>query len=119
LISVSLTPGPYFFSACAGAAPASASVSVATTSDVNGRAPIISPLVCCLRLCLPKTLSPFLPAVKCARLGDPLRKKAQSRFFPMPVPPSTHGLKYPLFYGRPGVWEVGYDNGKFRGHNTQ
>jgi hypothetical protein len=26
------------------------------------------------------------------------------------VPPSTHGLKYSLFYGRPGVREVGYDN---------
>jgi hypothetical protein len=29
---------------------------------------------------------------------------------PKPVPPSTHGLKYSLFYGRPGVREVGYDN---------
>jgi Family of unknown function (DUF6516) len=27
-----------------------------------------------------------------------------------PVPPSRHGLKYSLFYGRPGVREVGYDN---------
>ena len=27
-----------------------------------------------------------------------------------PVPPSTHSLKYSLFYGRPGVREVGYDN---------
>jgi hypothetical protein len=26
---------------------------------------------------------------------------------PTPVPPSTHGLKYSLFYGRPGVREVG------------
>jgi hypothetical protein len=29
---------------------------------------------------------------------------------PKPVPPSSHGLKYSLFYGRPGVREVGYDN---------
>jgi hypothetical protein len=29
---------------------------------------------------------------------------------PFPVPPTTHGLKYSLFYGRPGVREVGYDN---------
>jgi hypothetical protein len=29
---------------------------------------------------------------------------------PSPVAPSTHGLKYSLFYGRPGVREVGYDN---------
>lgn len=29
---------------------------------------------------------------------------------PSPVPPSPHGLKYSLFYGRPGVREVGYDN---------
>ena len=29
---------------------------------------------------------------------------------PSPVPPSAHKLKYSLFYGRPGVREVGYDN---------
>ena len=29
---------------------------------------------------------------------------------PSPVPPSTHGLKYSLFYGRPGIRLVGYDN---------
>jgi Family of unknown function (DUF6516) len=29
---------------------------------------------------------------------------------PSPVSPSTHGLKYRLYYGRPGVREVGYDN---------
>ena len=29
---------------------------------------------------------------------------------PSPVPPTTHGLKYSLFYGRPGIREVGYDN---------
>jgi hypothetical protein len=34
---------------------------------------------------------------------------------PVPVPPSTHGLKYSLFYGRPGVREVGYDNERGKG----
>jgi hypothetical protein len=34
---------------------------------------------------------------------------------PMPVAPSTHGLKYSLFYGRPGVREVGYDNERGKG----
>ena len=34
---------------------------------------------------------------------------------PSPVPPSTHGLKYSLFYGRPGVREVGYDNERDKG----
>ena len=34
---------------------------------------------------------------------------------PGPVPPSTHGLKYALFYGRPGVREVGYDNERGKG----
>ena len=29
---------------------------------------------------------------------------------PLPVPPSAHGLKYSLYYGRPGVREAGYDN---------
>ena len=33
----------------------------------------------------------------------------------LPVPPSTHGLKYSLFYGRPGVREVGYDNERGKG----
>jgi hypothetical protein len=32
-----------------------------------------------------------------------------------PVPPSVHGLKYSLFYGRPGVREVGYDNERGKG----
>jgi len=32
-----------------------------------------------------------------------------------PVPPSTHGLKYSLFYGRPGVRVVGYDNERRKG----
>lgn len=32
-----------------------------------------------------------------------------------PVPPSTHGLKYSLFYGRPGLREVGYDNERGKG----
>src|ERR1700731_1038336 len=34
---------------------------------------------------------------------------------PVPVPPSTHGLKYSLFYGRPGIREVGYDNQRGKG----
>jgi hypothetical protein len=34
---------------------------------------------------------------------------------PAPVTPSTHGLKYSLFYGRPGVREVGYDNERGKG----
>jgi hypothetical protein len=34
---------------------------------------------------------------------------------PLPVPPTTHGLKYSLFYGRPGVREVGYDNERGKG----
>jgi hypothetical protein len=32
-----------------------------------------------------------------------------------PVPPSTHGLKDSLFYGRLGVREVGYDNERGKG----
>jgi hypothetical protein len=32
-----------------------------------------------------------------------------------PVPPSTHKLKYSLFYGRPAVREVGYDNERGKG----
>ncbi len=34
---------------------------------------------------------------------------------PRPVPPSRHGLKYSLFYGRPGVREVDYDNERGKG----
>jgi hypothetical protein len=34
---------------------------------------------------------------------------------PSPVSPSTHRLKYSLFYGRPGVREVGYDNERGKG----
>jgi hypothetical protein len=34
---------------------------------------------------------------------------------PSPVSPSTHNLKYSLFYGRPGVREVGYDNERGKG----
>jgi hypothetical protein len=34
---------------------------------------------------------------------------------PLPVPPSGHRLKYSLFYGRPGVREVGYDNERGKG----
>jgi hypothetical protein len=34
---------------------------------------------------------------------------------PRPVPPTRHGLKYSLFYGRSGVREVGYDNERGKG----
>ena len=34
---------------------------------------------------------------------------------PSPVPPSTHKLKYSLFFGRPGVRELGYDNERGKG----
>ncbi len=34
---------------------------------------------------------------------------------PSPVRPSAHDLKYRLFYGRPGVREVGYDNERGKG----
>jgi hypothetical protein len=34
---------------------------------------------------------------------------------PEPVPPSIHGLKYSLFYGRPGLRLVGYDNERGKG----
>jgi hypothetical protein len=34
---------------------------------------------------------------------------------PSPVSPSTHDLKYSLFYGRRGVREVGYDNERGKG----
>jgi hypothetical protein len=32
-----------------------------------------------------------------------------------PVRPSAHDLKYSLFYGRPGLREVGYDNERGKG----
>ncbi len=32
-----------------------------------------------------------------------------------PVPPSVHGLKYSLFYGRQGIRELGYDNERGKG----
>ncbi|HKF60626.1 MAG TPA: DUF6516 family protein [Dongiaceae bacterium] len=34
---------------------------------------------------------------------------------PSPVPPSSHRLKYSLFYGRAGIREVGYDNERGKG----
>jgi hypothetical protein len=34
---------------------------------------------------------------------------------PKPVPPTSHGLKYSLFYGRSGIREVGYDNERGKG----
>lgn len=34
---------------------------------------------------------------------------------PTSVPPTTHGLKYSLFYGLPGQRLVGYDNERGKG----
>ena len=34
---------------------------------------------------------------------------------PKPVAPTTHGLKYSLFYGYPGRRVVGYDNERTKG----
>jgi hypothetical protein len=34
---------------------------------------------------------------------------------PTPVPPTTHGLKYSLFHGHPGLRRVGYDNERSKG----
>ena len=34
---------------------------------------------------------------------------------PSAVPPTSHGLKYSLFYGRIGRREVGYDNERGKG----
>jgi len=34
---------------------------------------------------------------------------------PTPVPPTTHGLKYSLFYGRDGKRLLGYDNERGKG----
>ena len=34
---------------------------------------------------------------------------------PVAVPPTRHGLKYRLFYGRPGERLVGYDNERGKG----
>jgi hypothetical protein len=34
---------------------------------------------------------------------------------PLPVSPSAHRLKYSLFYGRPGIRKVGYDNERGKG----
>ena len=34
---------------------------------------------------------------------------------PKPAPPTAHGLKYSLFYGRPGLRIVGYDNERGKG----
>jgi hypothetical protein len=34
---------------------------------------------------------------------------------PEPVPPTTHGWKYRLYYGRPGTRIVGYDNERGKG----
>jgi hypothetical protein len=34
---------------------------------------------------------------------------------PKPVSPARHSLKYSLFYGRPGVRMIGYDNERGKG----
>jgi hypothetical protein len=34
---------------------------------------------------------------------------------PVPVPPTDHGLKYRLFYGRKGERIIGYDNERGKG----
>jgi hypothetical protein len=34
---------------------------------------------------------------------------------PSPVPPSVHGLKYSLLYGRRSFREIGYDNERGKG----
>ena len=34
---------------------------------------------------------------------------------PTPVSPASHTLKYSLFYGRPGIREIGYDNERGKG----
>jgi Family of unknown function (DUF6516) len=34
---------------------------------------------------------------------------------PSPLPSAAHNLKYSLFYGRPGVREIGYDNERGKG----
>ena len=34
---------------------------------------------------------------------------------PNPVPPTTHGYKYSLFFGRPGERVVGFDNERGKG----
>jgi hypothetical protein len=34
---------------------------------------------------------------------------------PRPVPPTAQGLKYSLFYGRPGARILGYDNERGKG----
>jgi hypothetical protein len=34
---------------------------------------------------------------------------------PQPVPPTAHGLKYSLFYGRPGARLIAYDNERGKG----
>jgi hypothetical protein len=38
---------------------------------------------------------------------------------PEAVPPTTHGLKYSLFYGRPGLRLVGYDNERGKGGTVE
>lgn len=37
---------------------------------------------------------------------------------PEPVPPSEHGFKYSLFFGRPGRRIVGFDNERGKGDHS-
>lgn len=48
-------------------------------------------------------------------LPDGAILEARIWIVPSPVPPSTHSLKYSLFYGYPGVRLVGYDNERGKG----
>ena len=36
---------------------------------------------------------------------------------PSPLPPAAHNSKYSLFYSRPGVREIGYDNERGKGNH--
>jgi Family of unknown function (DUF6516) len=48
-------------------------------------------------------------------LPDGAILEARIWIVPSPVPPSTHSLKYSLFYGYPGVRLVGYENERGKG----
>lgn len=48
-------------------------------------------------------------------LGDGTVLELRLWRIPEPVPPSEHGFKYALFYGRPGVRLVLFDNERGKG----
>jgi Family of unknown function (DUF6516) len=48
-------------------------------------------------------------------LDDRAILEMKIRRLPKPMPPTTHGLKYSLFYGYPGRRLVGYDNERAKG----